>query len=49
MVTLPAKVVDQKNNNSSILTETRGNATVLEGINFSKVSLVFTSSPNSGQ
>jgi hypothetical protein len=48
-VTVPAKVVDQKNAVSSVLTSTKGGSTVLEGINLSKVTLVFTSSPNSGQ
>lgn len=49
VVTLPAKLVDQKNHEISVLTQTRGNSTVLEGINLSKVSLVFASSPSSGQ
>jgi hypothetical protein len=48
-VTIPAKVVDQKNAVSSVLTQTKGGSTVLEGINLNKVTLVFTSSPNSGQ
>jgi hypothetical protein len=49
VVTLPAKIVDKKNNVNSVLTETRGGTNVLEGINLSKVSLVFTSSLSSGQ
>ena len=49
VVTLPAKLVDQKNNVNSVLTESKNGANVLEGINLNKVSLVFTSSPNSGQ
>lgn len=48
-VTIPAKVVDQKNAVNSVLTGTKGGSTVLEGINLSKVTLVFTPSPNSGQ
>jgi hypothetical protein len=48
-VTIPAKVVDQKNAVSSVLTETKGGSTVLEGINLDKVTLMFTSAPNSGQ
>ena len=49
VVTLPAKVIDQKNNVNTVLTDTKGGTNILEGINLSKVSLVFTSSPNSGQ
>ena len=49
VVTLPAKVVEQKNNGNSVLTQTRDGANILEGINFGTVSLVFTSSPSSGQ
>ena len=48
-VTLPAKLVEQKNNISSVLTENKGGSNVLEGINLNKVSLVFSSSPNAGQ
>lgn len=48
-VTVPAKVVDQKNAITSVLTGTKGGSTVLEGINLNKVTLVFTPSPNSGQ
>ena len=49
VVTVPAKLVEQKNNVTSILTDTKGGSNVLEGINLSKVSLVFSSSPESGQ
>jgi hypothetical protein len=49
VVTLPAKVVDQKNNVTSVLTDTKDGVSTLETINLSKVSLVFTSSPSSGQ
>ncbi len=48
-VTVPAKVVDQKNAVNSVLTGTKGGSNVLEGINLNKVTLVFTPSPNSGQ
>jgi opacity protein-like surface antigen len=48
-VTVPAKLVDQKNGVTSVLTATKDGANVLEGINLNKVSLVFSSSPNSGQ
>lgn len=47
--TVPAKVVDQKNPVNSVLTSTKGGTNVLEGINLYKVTLVFTSVPNSGQ
>jgi hypothetical protein len=49
VVTLPAKVVDQKNGVNSVLTSTKSGTNVLEGINLNKVSLVFTPSPNSSQ
>lgn len=48
-VTVPAKVVEQKNAVNSVLTSTKGGVNVLEGINLYKVSLVFSSTPNSGQ
>jgi hypothetical protein len=48
-VTVPAKVVEQKNNVTSVLTESKGGSTVLQGINLSKVTLVFSNSPSSGQ
>jgi hypothetical protein len=48
-VTVPAKVVDQKNAVNSVLTGTKGGSNVLEGINLNNVTLVFTPSPNSGQ
>jgi hypothetical protein len=47
--TVPAKVVDQKNKQTSILTDSVGGSTQLESINLSKVSLVFSSAPVSGQ
>lgn len=48
-VTLPAKVVEQKNNINSVLTQSKDGANVLEGINLNKVTVTFTSSPASGQ
>jgi hypothetical protein len=48
-VTLPAKVVDQKNNVNSVLTNTKDGVSILEGINLNKVTVVFTPSTNSGQ
>ena len=48
-VTVPAKVVDQKNAVNSVLTSTKGGTNVLEGINLNKVTLVLTSTPASGQ
>ncbi len=47
--TVPAKIVEQKNSVSSVLTRTKDGANVLEGINFNNVTLVFTSTPASGQ
>src|SRR5579863_2890486 len=49
VVTVPAKLVDQKNNMPSVLTQSKNGSNVLEGINLRQVTLVFTSSPNSGQ
>jgi hypothetical protein len=48
-VTVPAKVVDQKNSVNSVLTGNKGGSNVLEGINLNKVTLLFTPSPSSGQ
>ena len=48
-VTLPAKVVEQKNNVNSVLTQSKDGANVLEGINLNKVTVTFTSAPASGQ
>ena len=47
--TLPAKVVEQKHDIVSVQTDSKDGANVLQGINLSKVSVVFTSSPSSGQ
>jgi hypothetical protein len=48
-ITVPAKLVEQKNNPSSILTESKDGSKVLEAINLNKVSLVFSASPTPGQ
>lgn len=48
-VTVPAKVVDQKNSVTSVLTSTKSGAAVLQSINLDKVTLVLTSTPDSGQ
>lgn len=48
-VTVPAKIVDQKNNLSSVLTDSKGGTNTIKAINLNKVSLVFESSPSSGQ
>ncbi len=47
--TLPAKVVEQKNGQNSILTKSENGTTVLETINLSNVTVTFTSAPSSGQ
>ena len=49
VITLPAKIVEQKNNLSSVLTQTKDGANILEGINLSNVTVTFTSAPSSGQ
>lgn len=49
VVTLPAKLVDQKNQQNSVITQAKGGATILEGINLKTVTLTFTASPSSGQ
>jgi len=45
VVTLPAKVVEQKHDTISLRTEDKGGASILRGINLSKVTVEFTSSP----
>jgi hypothetical protein len=49
VLTLPAKVTEQKNRTNSIRTDSRDGATILVGIDLSKVSVDFTPSPGSGQ
>ena len=49
VVTLPAKVVEQKHDMNSIRTDSKNGATILLGIDLRKVSVEFTSSPSSGQ
>ena len=48
-ITVPAKLVEQKNNNNSILTDTKGGTSVLQAIYLNKVTLTFASTPVSGQ
>ena len=47
--TLPAKVVEQKNSMNSVRTSSKDGATILLGIDLSKVSVEFTFSSSSGQ
>ncbi len=49
VITLPAKVVEQKNNMSSILTQSKDGVNILEGINLNNVTVTFTSATSSGQ
>jgi len=49
VVTLPAKVVEQKHNINSIRTDSKGGSTVLLGLDLNNVSVEFTPSPSSGQ
>ena len=49
VLTVPAKVVAHKNSVSTIRTNHKDGATILVGIDLSKVSVEFTSSPSSGQ
>jgi hypothetical protein len=49
VVTVPAKVVEQKHNTTSIRTDSKGAAPILLGIDLSKVSVEFTSSTSAGQ
>jgi hypothetical protein len=49
VVTLPAKVIEQKHEINTFRTTEKGGATVLLGIDLSKVSVEFTPSPSSGQ
>jgi hypothetical protein len=49
LVTVPAKIVEQKHNLNGITTNTEGGAEVLVTINLSNISLVLGSEPVSGQ
>ena len=49
VVTLPAKVVEQKHDISTVRTSNAGGTTVLLGIELGQVSVEFTSTPSSGQ
>jgi hypothetical protein len=48
-VTVPAKLVEQKNSPTSILTETKGGSNQLQAIYLNKVSLVLAGAPAAGQ
>ncbi len=48
-VTVPAKLVEKKNNVNSVLTDSKGGSAVLETINLSNVTIEFGSSTSSGQ
>ena len=48
-VTVPAKVVDQKNGMNSILTDSKGGANTIKAINLNKVTLQLEDSQTSGQ
>ena len=49
VVTVPAKVVEQKHDVRTIRTDNNGGDSVLLGIDLPKVSVEFTSAPSSGQ
>jgi len=49
VITLPAKIVEQKNEMTSVHTVEKDGASVLLDINLRKVRVEFTSSPSSGQ
>ena len=49
VVTVPAKVVEQKHFVNSVRTDTKDGATILLGIDLGKVSVEFTPTPSSGQ
>lgn len=49
VITLPAKVVEQKNESNSLLTNNAGGSNILEGISLHNVTVTFTSAPASGQ
>ena len=49
VVKLPAKVVEQKHDTVTVLTDHKGGTEILLGINLTKVSVEFTSSPSTGQ
>lgn len=48
-VTVPAKVVDQKNNTNSILTDNKGGVNAIKAINLNKVSITLEDSQSVGQ
>lgn len=48
-VTVPAKVVDQKNGSNSILTDSKGGVNAMKAINLNKVSITLEDSQSMGQ
>jgi hypothetical protein len=49
LVTVPAKVVEQKHNLNGVTTQVEGSTEVLQTINLSNVSLVLGNQPGAGQ
>ena len=49
VVTVPAKVVEQKHDNTSVQTDNKGGVSILLGIDLRKVSVEFKSSQSSGE
>lgn len=49
VVTVPAKLTEQKNGTASILTDTKGGGNVLEAIYLDKVTLTLATTPAPGQ
>jgi hypothetical protein len=48
-VTVPAKVVEAKNNHVAVLTDTKGGALVLESIELNKLDIVLTGTTSVGE
>ena len=49
VVTVPAKVVDEKNNQNAVLTDSKGGTNTMKAIYFNHVSLILDSNTSSGQ
>lgn len=49
VITLPAKVVEEKSNSNSVRVEDKGGASILLGFYLRNVSVEFTPGPSSGQ
>jgi hypothetical protein len=49
VITLPAKVVEQKHNVNSVRTDDAGATSILRGLDLGKVTVDFLSTPSSGQ